>query len=278
MNGRLLLWGGLALAAGQILTVSCGGGGLKGLQDHYARLDELAPDRWAALAGRRIFFGHKSVGYNIVEGMAEVMAERPAIKLNVRETSRPEDLAGPVFAHAQVGSNKDPFSKIRGFEQAMGAGLGLSVDIAFFKFCFVDIDHTTDLDAVFRDYADSLARLRAAYPEVEFVTVTVPLISRPVGLKARLKKLLGRLPYDEADNIKRNVYNDMLRQRVQGPLFDLAAIESRIDGDRKATFEKDGVRYDLLRKAYTTDGGHLNAAGRQIVAIELLRFLATLED
>ena len=63
---------------------------------------------------------------------------------------------------------------------------------------------------------------------------------------------------------------------IPNPLFDLAAVESRIDDTRKATFRKDGKDYELLRRGFTDDGGHLNSAGRQVVAIELLRSLAGL--
>jgi len=277
MSGGLLIWFCLGFAS-QLLFSSCKEAGTKSVQAGLERLDEISADEWEALANRRIFFGHQSVGQNIIDGLTGIMARRPSIRLSVRETSRLEDFAKPVFGHALIGKNKDPLSKIERFREIMDGGVGRSVDIAFFKLCFVDIDHTTDIEALFRDYGDSLADLTEKYPDVKFVTMTVPLISRPVGIKARLKELLGRLPWDEADNVKRNVYNDLLRERFKGSLFDLAAIESRIGGERKATFEKDGKSYDLLYKPYTSDGGHLNAAGRQIIAIELLSFLATLED
>jgi len=251
---------------------------MENLKSGYSRLDGISPGRWETLAQKKVFFGHKSVGVNIIEGLREVMVLRPAVKLNILETASPDDFSRPVFAHALVGTNKDPGSKIRRFREIMDGGVGRSVDIAFYKLCFVDIDHTTDIEAHFKEYTDSLAGLKAAYPDVDFVTVTVPLISRPVGIKARLKKILGRLPWDEADNVKRNIYNDMLRERFKGSLFDLAAIESRIEGTRKATFERNGRSYELLQESYTSDGGHLNATGGQIVALELLSFLAERVD
>ena len=96
--------------------------------------------------------------------------------------------------------------------------------------------------------------------------------------RSRLKKILGRLPWEEADNARRNLYNDKLRGRYADSLFDLAAIESRIDDKRRATFTKDGGTYDLLHRPYTSDGGHLNEAGRRVVAAELLAFLASRLD
>jgi hypothetical protein len=56
----------------------------------------------------------------------------------------------------------------------------------------------------------------------------------------------------------------------------MAAIESRIDDTKKATFRDNGKDYELLNRGYTDDGGHLNSIGRQIVAIELLRTLSVL--
>jgi hypothetical protein len=247
---------------------------MENLEAGYSRLDAISQDRWDALAQQRIFFGHKSVGVNIVEGLHAVMAERPAIKLNIRETSAPEDLSGPVFAHSPIGTNKDPGSKIARFREIMDSGVGQAADIAFFKFCFIDVDHTTDIDALFKSYTDLITELGSRYPDLKILTFTVPLLSKPVGIKERLKKILGRLPWHEEDNVKRNLLNEKLRARFAGSLFDLAAIESRIDGTKKATFRKDGKDYELLRRDYTDDGGHLNSTGRQIVAIELLRNLA----
>jgi len=41
---------------------------------------------WQILAGERIFFGHQSVGYNIIDGITDVMNEYDHIKLNIVET------------------------------------------------------------------------------------------------------------------------------------------------------------------------------------------------
>ena len=111
---------------------------------------------------------------------------------------------------------------------------------------------------------------------MKILTFTVPLLSKPVGLKENVKKLLGRLPWEEDDNIKRNLYNDKLRQAFKDSLFDLAAYEAAGAGGERSVFARDGRTYDLLRKAYTSDGGHLNRIGRQIMAIELLRRLVAL--
>jgi len=43
-------------------------------------IDDVPKEYWAKLAEKKIFFGHKSVGYNIIDGIADVMSERDYIK------------------------------------------------------------------------------------------------------------------------------------------------------------------------------------------------------
>jgi len=247
------------------------------LAAYYARLDAIPQKIWDLLAQKKIFFGHKSVGVNILAGLNDVMARVPAIKLNIRETASSEAFDQPVFAHALLGTNMKPLSKIEAFRDVMESGVGRKVDIAFFKLCFVDIDYRSDLQATFDSYRESMERLRAEFPNTIFVTFTVPLMSQPIGLKPRLNKLLGRLPGYKASHIQRNAYNDLLRKTYSEALFDLADIETRTSDTERASFRSDGERYDILHRAYTDDGGHLNPLGRQIVAIELLLFLAALD-
>jgi hypothetical protein len=246
------------------------------LGPYYARLEAVPQEKWDSLAQEKIFFGHKSVGLDIIAGLKDVMERCPAIKLDIRETADPEDFEKPVFAHALIGKNKFPQSKIDAFQEAMERGLGRKADIAFFKFCFVDIDNQTDLADLLESYVGALERLESRFPDTRLIAFTVPLVSQPVGFMTRLKKLLGRLPHYDAEHVQRSLYNSMLRARFKGDLFDIAAIESRIDVTKRAAFKKGGQEYEILNRAYTSDGGHLNPRGRQIVAIELLIYLASL--
>ena len=268
---------GIVLVVGAFLFNSCRETGMEILRSSYSRLDEISQDRWDVLSQKKIFFGHKSVGANIIEGLNEVMAQRPKIKLNIRETTDPIDFLGPVFAHSPIGRNKAPLSKIDRFREIMESGVGQAADVVFFKFCFVDIDHETDIESLFERYVELVDGLEHRFPDLKIITFAVPLLSKPVGIITRLKKILGRLPWYEEDNVKRNLFNDKLRARFTNSLFDLAAIESRIDDSKKATFRADGKAYELLYRPYTDDGGHLNSIGRQVVAIELLKMLADLE-
>lgn len=259
-----------------MVSSGCAKGTGDALLPYYAKLEAIPLEKWDALARKRIFFGHKSVGLNIISGLEDVMRRYPMIKLDIRETTDPRDFEKPVFAHALIGRNKLPQSKIDAFGEALRGGIGSSTDIAFFKFCFVDIDYQTDVAVLVESYIRALEGFQAWFPHTKFIAFTTPLVSRPVGLIPRLKKLLGRMPYYDDEHVRRSLYNDMLRERFEGSLFDLAALESRIDATRKAIYRHGGQDYEILNRAYTDDGGHLNDAGRQIVAIELLIHLASL--
>ena len=140
--------------------------------------EEMAPEAWRALARARIYFGHQSVGANVMQGVEELLAANPAIPLVVE----PYAGAGPVtpgaIAHGGVGRNLDYISKIDAFAELIDGELAGRVDIAFFKFCYVDITPDTDVGQVFRRYTETLAELAARHPEITFMHSTAPLTLR----------------------------------------------------------------------------------------------------
>ncbi len=233
------------------------------------------------LSGAKIFFGHQSVGFNIVDGLNDISSQSAGKKLNIVETSNPADFDRPVFAHAKVGTNCDPSSKLADFGRIMASGVGEKADIAFFKFCYVDITANSDVDAIFKEYADKMTEFKAKYPKVTFVHVTVPLMAIDRGLKARIKALLGRADQTVLqDNAKRNAFNAMLLRKYKGqePVFDLASIEATTPEGAMESLEFGGNRYLALYPGYTYDGGHLNNRGRQRVAEGLLSTLSSLRQ
>ena len=245
---------------------------------HFTSIKDLPNSAWEKLSRKKIYFGHQSVGFNIIDGIKDLMKENPQIKLNIVETSNPADFNHPLFAHARVGKNKDPKSKIDAFADFMQKGIGNKADIAFFKFCYVDVMAGTDVHKVFTHYMKTMARLKKACPKTTFIHVTVPLRIVQKGPKVWIKKIISRSIGGYADNVKRNKYNDLLRQEYQGkePIFDLAKIESTFPDGSRSFFKKDGKTCHSLIPAYTDDGGHLNDKGRRIVAEQLLVFLVEL--
>jgi len=248
-----------------------------------AGIKEIPDSAWQKLSEKKIYFGHKSVGQNIVEGVQDVLKQFPQIKMNILESNKPEDFSAPVFAHSEVGSNSDPASKMKAFAGILDRGVGHKADIAFFKFCWIDILPVTNAEKVFADYESFMARQREKYPQTTFIHVTVPLTSNQSGIKAwfkkgkdLIKKLIGRV--NVYDNVKRNEFNEMLRQRYEGeePIFDLARIEATLPGEGQDAAKPKGKIDDSLLPLYTDDGGHLNGLGRKVVAEKLLVLLAQL--
>lgn len=246
----------------------------------FKKIKDVPDPAWKKLSEKKIYFAHMSVGFNIMAGVEDVLKGNSKLRLSIVETSNPADFNRPLLAHSKVGKNQDPLSKIKGFAILMENGLGEKADIAFFKFCFVDINAATDVQTVFGEYKGSMAALRKKYPQVTFVHVTAPLTVVQSGWKVFIKKIIGRPIDGYKENIQREAFNELLRKEYTGkePIFDLAMLESTLPDGSGATFTKDGKGYPYLVPEYTKDGGHLNERGRKIVAEQLLIFLATLSS
>jgi hypothetical protein len=214
-------------------------------------------DALQRLATKAVYFGHQSVGSNIMTGVQTQIAANPGAAPRIVGSSSASVVAAGVFVHSSNGSNGDPAGKNDAFADTMQRGMGGVVDLAFFKYCYVDVTRSTNAEALFDDYRSHMAALRASYPRVRFVHVTVPLTTG-----------------SSLDNEMRERFNGLMRQAYSGvePLFDLAVFESTApDG---TTVLVGGVR--ALAPAYSSDGGHLNAAGQEAVSRALLLYLASL--
>jgi hypothetical protein len=225
------------------------------------------------VAARTVFFGHQSVGRNILEGVEETLKAHPAASWTIREIKGGADIAGPGLFHAEVGQNTDPLSKLEAFDRLVRAGVGERADVAFFKFCYIDFDKNSDVTALFARYKATLAALAQTYPNTAFVHVTVPLMAPERGVKALIKQAVGR--YDAA-NAARHAFNQLIRSEygASGRVFDLAGAEAaEPDGGQCTVSGSDGP-IPCLASAYTDDGGHLNALGRKAVAPRFIAFLA----
>lgn len=269
----------LAMGLITIAITSCTGGPTMNQQKNMLpSIKEIPAEAWHKLSQKKVYFGHQSVGYDIINGIKEIMKENPQVKLNITGTKKAADFTVPIFAHSEVGKNEDPASKIDDFVSIIGKGLGGEVQIAFFKFCFVDVVSGTDINRLFDEYRSKLATLKEKYPDVIFVHWTVPLMTVQTGPKAFIKKIIGKTIGGYSDNIRREQYNAMLRKEYEDkePVFDLAAIEStNPDGSRLSFSQNGSIGYALVPK-YTSDGGHLNKKGCTFVAEQLLILLANL--
>jgi len=226
------------------------------------------------VAQRSIFFGHQSVGNNVLDGVKQ-LATMAGVPVRIAETKTASAVGPATLGHAWVGENRYPLRKLQDFEQAFGQQPA-GVEIALVKFCYTDITSETDPKALFAQYRATVESLRRKNPGMTFVHVTAPLTHVQGGPKAFVKRLLGRAPYGTIENARREEYNALLRQAYQGrdPIFDLARVESTASDGTVVTAEWNGSVAPALLLAYTDDGHHLNAAGRLRAARELISVLA----
>jgi hypothetical protein len=235
---------------------------------------ELAADLRAVAAGR-VYFGHHSVGWNIIDGMSRIAERNGVDELHIAKLEEGLPETGSFFAHSGIGHNKNPKSKIDGFEEQMRAVASGRPDVAFMKFCFVDFHPYTDVDLLFSYYQSSIESLSAEHPETRFLHATVPLTRPDRTLVNSLRRALGRLVWEEEANVRRFEFNQLLRATYGADqIVDIAAWESRDSEGTPTTFEKHGQRFPQLNPAFTDDGGHLNEIGGEVVATEMIRVLA----
>lgn len=216
----------------------------------------------------RMLFGHQSVGANLLDGLRELSGRGVAIPplSDARTGALPAN--GPFIAHFRVGRNGVPDSKIRDFSEMVGSDLARQVDVALFKFCYVDVRDEGSAVRLFDEYAKAMDRLQDAAPGIVIGHVTVPLRTAPSGTKEVVRRLFGRGRHPEiARNAARHAFNTRLRERYgkAGTVFDLARIESGPESPPPR-----------LLPEYTSDGGHLNEPGRVAVASGFLKFFESL--
>lgn len=262
-----------------LITLSCTGGKMEE-KDIKLAIYSVSQTSRENLGAMRIFFGHQSVGYNIVEGIAGILSQNPNIPIVIKETRDAKAFGSPLFAHAPVGKNENPQSKSEDFSEIIISGVGEKADIAFFKFCYVDVHRRTDIDRLLENYKKTMVDLKQKYPQLTLVHVTVPLTTVQTGPKAVIKRVLGRPLGGYEDNMKRYEFNRRLKSEVvdKDPLFDLAEIESTLPDGKRSTFKVGDKVYYQLAPQYSDDGGHLNTLGKRIAADRLLVFLAGLAD
>ena len=223
--------------------------------------EELSADDLDILASTRVFFGHQSVGQNVLEGVRELYAdhEQPA----------------PVVKDAFIGENEKPLRKIEDFDATMRSAGGEDVDVAMMKLCYIDITPQTDVEALFDTYRTTLAALDKDLPTVQFVHVTVPLMTEPGSLSRLKARLTGNERFGPAENVMRERLNTLIRREYAGGhLFDLAAVESTTPDGARVSGTHRGTTYYALHDGYASDNGHLNQVGARTAATAWLTTVA----
>ncbi|MEZ5417253.1 MAG: hypothetical protein R2708_07915 [Vicinamibacterales bacterium] len=236
----------------------------------------MTPDPTTALstlAGRRVFFGHQSVGGNILDGVRDWQRDC-GVAWPIADASTAPQTSG-ALVHAAVGRNGDPASKRDDFRRLLDGGTLGRLDAAVLKYCYVDVQEAADAATLCDAYIDTLEDLAGRHAGTVFVPATVPVTHAEGGLGVAVRELLGRPNHVKLRNLARQAFNDRLRQRwTATPIVDVAAAEStRPDGGREVTTYR-GRSAENLVAAYTDDGRHLNGTGRRHVAAAVLQTLA----
>jgi hypothetical protein len=212
-----------------------GGTGIVG-PEGVAAFDALAPAELARLHRARVFFGHQSVGANLIGGAR-------SLGFSFTPVSGVGQYASPVLGEAYVGENGAPLRKVSAFVDLVGGKkIGSKLDAAGFKFCYVDMRAAADLEPIESAYAAAIDDVRRQFPELRVFHVTTPLTTNEV-----------------AENRARLAFGEWLKRRYASSavVFDLAAVEStRPDGLR---CEVTGI--PVLCDEYKEDSGHLGAKG-----------------
>lgn len=227
------------------------------------------------LADQKVYFGHQSVGYNIIDGM-QLWEDESGIALSKAFSRDFSSESETSFVHFKIGTNKEPHAKIDDFVALMEQIPEEEKAIAFFKFCFADFYEDTDVDDLFAYFSEKMLYLKDKHTNINFLVSTVPAMAVQKGWRGFAKKILGRAPYGYLQNISLSEFNQKVLTEFSGvlPVFDLAGIEvTRPDGSME-TFTHKGSEHPCIPDYYTSDYGHLNDFGARTVSYNLLAFLS----
>jgi hypothetical protein len=237
-------------------------------------LNDISDKAIESFSRKKIFFGHASVGQNIVQGMKDIVATDPRFgKIRIVDFSEAMGVEGAGFYHAMNGENGFPKTKCNAFLNLLEKGrLGDRLDAGLFKFCYVDIDRDSNVQEIFDLYVATVEEARKEFPKLRIVHVTIPLYVHPSGVKGFVRDILR----PDMANVNRNRFNELLRERYSGsdPIYDLARVEYEMGQGKTSGFTYRGKAYHSLAERYTDDGGHLNETGRFRAAKELIRILS----
>ena len=235
----------------------------------------ITADDLAKVSRTKVFFGHQSVGMNMLGGVPGIYAGCAVAAPTIEQDRTQGGKEGGFIGHAFIGENEKPWLKIRDFDAKIRSGIGQQVDVAMMKLCYVDVTGDTDVGALFTVYNETIGALEGDFPEVTFVHVTVPLMTEQGQLSKLKSRLTGSSRHGPAANAARERFNALIRREYAvDRLFDLAAIESTAPDGTRVTGTYKEQRYYRLYDGYASDSGHLNGQGARVAATAWLKALA----
>lgn len=260
---KLLLTATVAVAVVGLLAVAGGYLGLRQRAVDYAAPEHAPtpkPQDLQTFRNTRIYFGHQSVGENILVGLESLYRDAGDLPPSVQAVTSVGQVqeGGGHLVHSLIGENGMPDTKMTAFAAMMRSGMADRVDVALMKLCYVDFGRRTDPREVFDHYRTTMADLEREFPQVRFVYSTVPLTTT-----------------DDYVNNLRTQFNSLVRMELKDKvILDIAEVESRSANGSRATASTFGFPYERLQPAYASDGAHLNTDGAKRVAASLVASVA----
>lgn len=237
-----------------------------------AAIDSLDNVNWEKINSVSLFFGHKSVGSNLVDGLMMVKEKYPQFSLPVYDLGQ-EYNGGPGLYQKMIGENRDTDSKMNDFF-AHQANFSTDNSVVGMKFCYIDITRDTDVNALFEEYRKRIAEFQRQNPGKRVIHFTAPLTSDATDIKSTIKRWLGKRVRGHGDNLQKRHYNELLlKEYGEDAVFDIARFQSTLYGNARVAGRINGQAYYAMSPAYTNDGGHLNDYGKEYIATEFVKFL-----
>lgn len=252
--------GTLSGSAERVTDATASGGSAVKFTTAVVTPGDLTALELTAVKSKRIMFGHQSVGGNMVSGISALYNSYNVTPITQIDTDLINSAPGGFFADFYVGENTFPLGKIADFDTYVRR-YATKLDVAFFKWCYLDIQSGANVQQVFNSYKATMDTLAADFPNIKFVYVT---------------PALDQWNTDSA--LKREQLANLIRQQYgsTGRVFDLAKIEStRPDGTRVSGGSGANIYYQLADE-YTSDGGHLNTTGIRVTDKALFKLLASI--
>lgn len=227
------------------LTGATGVVGVEGI----TAFDRLTPAELQRLRGANVLWGHQSVGRDLIGGAS-------ALGYPFSTVSGAADYGSVHLGEALIPENRDPERKIRSFTDLfVGHSIGSAVQVAAFKFCWIDFSTDTDLDALLTHYTAAVEQAQQRYPNVRFFHVTPPITSD-----------------EPRENRVRVEFGRRLRERFasRAVVLDLSEIQSTRDDGTRCVRDRSAVLCDQ----YRSDEGHFNPEGARRAAKAFLFAIA----
>ena len=254
-----------------IAVLACEGKSMKELHGEQKAVDPGNTAIQGFTMDKKVFFGHQSVGQNILEGIDLLTTEIPVSRVDTRKTTDLNIFEKPGITHAQIGENGEPLSKYEEFKTLLDSGIGDRVDIAGMKLCYLDISGKTDVQDLFDKYKATVNHIKNRHTKLKIIHIATPLTVKSNPVKDLVKKIIGKENIWGEANRNRVRYNDLLRAEYKhDTVFNLDMIEAA--GDDSPPYKTIDNNYSLDQR-FASDWGHLNDLGKKTVAGKFLKFL-----